>query len=502
MAYKLLKHEKDHYLIEHPDGSSFKVAKSGIGKDLHQRIMGLRKEDNPEKGYAEGTADVEEEDDTEAPGQAEPETNSDIATTQDLMAQAPTGSPLEVNVTPQEMAAAQGQQAAPAFQNAAFAPKKVSDTGPITPMTDAASQLPFYQEQERGVKAQVTSESEAAKKIAGYYSDYQKTLSDLDTQTIKNHTDNMAAITKLQQDVATKQVNPHQYWDNMNIGQRIGNAIAIALGGIGGAMTGHGGNVALDVINRNIENDIASQRSNIDQKNNSIRLLMEQGRTQQEAENQLRLNAYGVVMGQIQGEMAKSSDPNVNGRGLQLMGELHQNMFNSSLQYARMRAVAQMAAGGGGNVNPEFLDPQTRARAVNVPGRGLMLAPDQKAAETARTALAPMAPIFDKLDQLEQFSGKGVTRFLPNSPERNQINALRGDIASGIAKIKGRVSPATVDMYKKMLSDPASVFSTLENGQLTKQLKQSLMGDVDGVLSQNIEGYKSAPKIKSAQTIQ
>ena len=48
MNYKLLKNEKDHYVMKHPDGSSFKVAKKGLKSDIVNQIESMG------QGYAFG----------------------------------------------------------------------------------------------------------------------------------------------------------------------------------------------------------------------------------------------------------------------------------------------------------------------------------------------------------------------------------------------------------------------------------------------------------------
>jgi len=48
MNYKLLKNENDHYVMEHPDGSSFKVAKKGLKSDIVSKIESMA------KGYYDG----------------------------------------------------------------------------------------------------------------------------------------------------------------------------------------------------------------------------------------------------------------------------------------------------------------------------------------------------------------------------------------------------------------------------------------------------------------
>lgn len=57
-----------------------------------------------------------------------------------------------------------------------------------------------------------------------------------------------------------REEQPHNFWANKSTGEKIAGAISIALGAYGGALSGHGGNVGLSIINSAIEQDARVQQ--------------------------------------------------------------------------------------------------------------------------------------------------------------------------------------------------------------------------------------------------
>lgn len=67
-------------------------------------------------------------------------------------------------------------------------------------------------------------------------------------------------------DVRSTKIDPNKYWNDKSTGEKIMTAIALVLGGIGGGMTGRGGNAALDVMNNAISRDVEAQKATIESK--------------------------------------------------------------------------------------------------------------------------------------------------------------------------------------------------------------------------------------------
>jgi hypothetical protein len=66
------------------------------------------------------------------------------------------------------------------------------------------------------------------------------------------------------QDFTAAKVNGKRFWEHQSTGGKIMAGLAVALGGIGGALTGKGDNVGLDMVNKAIDRDIDEQKFNID----------------------------------------------------------------------------------------------------------------------------------------------------------------------------------------------------------------------------------------------
>ena len=59
-------------------------------------------------------------------------------------------------------------------------------------------------------------------------------------------------------------IDPNRFWNDKSTPEKIFTHVRILLSGIGGGMTGRGGNLVLDQINKTIDNDIAAQKANIE----------------------------------------------------------------------------------------------------------------------------------------------------------------------------------------------------------------------------------------------
>lgn len=102
-------------------------------------------------------------------------------------------------------------------------------------------------------------------------------------------------------------VDPDKWWNDKSTGGKILAGIGIVLGGIGGGMTGQGGNTALTVINNAIDRDIDSQKHHID---NSWKAIAAENGLNKEAfdremhnqvwQNNARQGAYQIVKDQLQ----------------------------------------------------------------------------------------------------------------------------------------------------------------------------------------------------------
>lgn len=69
-------------------------------------------------------------------------------------------------------------------------------------------------------------------------------------------------------------INPNHVFENMSTAGRVGTAIGLILGGMGGGITG-GPNPAMEFLNKQIERDVDAQRANMDKQKNIMSTAMQ-----------------------------------------------------------------------------------------------------------------------------------------------------------------------------------------------------------------------------------
>lgn len=88
-----------------------------------------------------------------------------------------------------------------------------------------------------------------------------------ETQAAVDQGQATAAAAKAKYDAESEKLSGmkvQDFWADKGIGSKVVAAIALAMGAVGGALTGKGGNVAMDVINKSIDDDYRLQRAKID----------------------------------------------------------------------------------------------------------------------------------------------------------------------------------------------------------------------------------------------
>jgi len=188
-----------------------------------------------------------------------------------------------------------------------------------------------------------------------------------------------AAVTSIeatQKRIGEMSTNPEQWWDDKSTGQRIGLTIAMALGELGGSLSGRGGSLSgrangvNALIDQAIERDINSQREKIAQSNKSLEdqkgvyaeMLRLHG-NEQDALAATHAAYEGMVARGVKQRAARMNDPEFaalsseieakrNENAAALLAELHTKKVTEAEQY---RPPQTIVTGGGaprGAFNP------------------------------------------------------------------------------------------------------------------------------------------------------
>lgn len=203
--------------------------------------------------------------------------------------------------------------------------------------------------QDAGILGAANAQSRAADSQAAAWRAYKlkaDTIND-DYQTkYKKYT---AQQDQLIQDIKDTKIDPTRFWANQSTGNRVLAAVSMALSGIGSGLTG-APNAAMAVINKAIDNDIESQKANLGNKNTLLGRLYEQTHNLDEATNMARNTLLASTEGQVHQAAASGQGGTASAAALQLMGTLKQQRAVTNNQMALRQAI--LNGGMGGDADP------------------------------------------------------------------------------------------------------------------------------------------------------
>lgn len=337
--YKFVKdHEKHLEIHDSSDGKSFKIAK----KNLHPATQ-LHIFRNMQKFDGGGSV-------MDDPDANPPQTGFDPSM-QDSIPQSPQQSPSIPEIGAQ---APQSQD-----QPTAPAPQPMPQVGgqPIPGKTpDVMSQFLANQGlEEKGLQAQGNALAAQGTANAKAYTDANQKIAKY-LEASNQSIDAMGAQNDiLAQEAAKTNIDPKAYFHNMNTGQKIGNAIALIIGGIGAGMT-HGPNMALETMNRAIDRDIESQKINLGKKQSLLSLNLAKYKDMRAAQTATMMQMNAILQGQIAANSAKYGGIAGQAGTQSLLGQLKNKNLEDSMnlkqQVFQLGLQQHLAGGDVANDNP------------------------------------------------------------------------------------------------------------------------------------------------------
>lgn len=362
-GHKLVKEHAHTFEIQHPDGSTFHVAKAGLSMPMIVNISKMPRVEHD----AEGTDTLDDSDDRgndmmagEAPAAlqdkmriaANPDTKEGVRedapasiTTPDPSA-APDAMPVGQQVYPTPSGAppgaADGQAGAPgsglpgtmgAAQQDPYASYLAQIQKIAGAQKGAIDQAAAAQSE--GMKQQADIENRSQADLQASQALYQQHIGELNDQN-----------DALQKEIAQTKIDPNRLWHNASTGSKIGMVIGMILSGAG-AGAGQG-NMAMQMINKNIDRDIEAQKSNLDTKQSLLRTNMAKYGQLTTAQDETRLNLLAVTKGQIDAAAAKSGSQVALANAQSAKAQIDMQMAQLKQQIATQRMTYDMFGRGGG----------------------------------------------------------------------------------------------------------------------------------------------------------
>ncbi len=365
MSYIMHKEEKDHFVMhDKRDGKAFKVAKSGLSEAHMSKVR---------KMAEGGEVDDGEEDaiPTQAPSNLDalytnsgqpapespviiPEESANFASPADLdklAAKLPRGGD---NEKPEATAVNPNTQADMPMGGMQQTSYESPQSSTASAMGDLqASNDKIIGDQVKALQASGAAAQVAAATQAKIYADQAQKMQVLQQQTQQRY----AALDKeqeqLKQDVASSKIEPNRIWANAGTGNKIMASIGILLSGMGSGLTG-GPNLAMQVIDKTIDNDIAAQKAELGKKENLLSRNYRKYGDVQAATAATALQLNTITQAQIAAAASKASGPAAQAQAGQAIAQL-QLQSNQYKQQIAMFQMAQPAQGPQGEISPQKL---------------------------------------------------------------------------------------------------------------------------------------------------
>lgn len=496
--YSLIHEHDDHFQIhDAQDNTHFKMAKKTLHPATQIKVMKLKK-------FAEGgDVDADEEvpvTSTSSEATAEPPAAPDLAApivpTQAMLGQ-PTGTAPPPEWHAPLLPADPLQPQAQAPQNAE-GPTVAPDSQGPQPYA-----MPGMEEMAQGLKTQAGAQQQMANAQQDAIRQNQQQMAVHEAQyqdSLKRVEGEQAVFQKQLQD---GKIDPRRFFHNQNTGQRVGTAIAMILGGIGAGLS-HGPNLAMQMIDKAVDQDIESQKSELGKTQNLLGLNMQKYHNLQTAEAATRLH-YNTVLGmQLQAAQSKATNGIAQGALQMKLGELKHNdaLYRQQIALQGVKTAQLGGAGGEGGIpvgqEPSIMltDPKYQERRVVVNGKAY-LANDKEEAEKLRRTESIAGPVVSSIQQLNQLAHDPMTK-LAGSESNNRAHAIIGQVAVQLPQLSGltRINEVEIKHLLDSISDPTRLdqaMGSVKNAQTIKTIEE----DMESKRSNSLMGYKGMGSVKS-----
>jgi len=450
--YTLKKEHPTHFeLHDADDGKTFSVAKAGLSKDMLSKIKAFAKVQGfPDGGVVEDPAlsqDVLRGTEQAPLEQPVPEPG--------MTSVAPPAGPTNIDEAKvQELPAKIEDMTKPAQSSPA---SRVFGPGPVKEEVKAPNLLGDYDKNIKqeigGIQGAAKAQAAGAQQQADIYSQQQEQLKQLmDQQRAQTALIN-AENAKLTQEVANAKIDPNRYWNSKTTGQKIQSRIALALSGFGSGLTG-GPNVVAQLIQKEMDNDIESQKAELGKKENLLSANYKKYGNLQAATQATMLQQNAIAQGQIAAAAAKTNSQVVQQNAQAAIAQLK----NQAIPMQKELATWQSLQGAGA----QSAGPQQDAMKVR------LMVPEKQQAEAFKQleeaqkmikAQASLNDAFDKAHALDQ----SIDKFTSPVQTHKQTEALIEPIVLALAKdTTGKPNEMVVEKLKNLFPKNFDSKKTIE----------------------------------------
>lgn len=335
--FKLLKEDSDNYDIGHPNGKKLTVSKKSLSEKAHGAIKKLAWGGKVKKyddgGNVSSSSDVPE----------------DTAQTPSQMMTSLMANPSQMQIADNDAPQGGGEISAP--QNGAPA-----GSDPL--IQQKYDQAALLNKEENDLRNSAGQEQKLNNDQAGFYQDYANKLAGAQTpEDIANGY--KAKDDALTQAYANNKIDPERYYKNMSTGSRIAAGIGIMLAGAQSGFTGQ--NIALNELNKAVDNDIDAQKNDQDKSLNLYRMNQDALRNDQAAHLATQNQLWSGVQAKVLGATAQAKNPALQLKAQQMMNDIEQQKIQNRMHLGLLSQTDNGQSGGQPGllkVDPSVLVPE------------------------------------------------------------------------------------------------------------------------------------------------
>lgn len=525
--YKLAGQDDGSFDLLHPDGSTFKVAKDGLNPSTLDSISSMTPVQAAEvardpaadpsllsrfghhigDSIRHGVADTAQAFGTIGKTVASPVTEL-VSGLAKGASGVPNTPPLIASNQPVGVPGLEGQTPAPggpvdlgqtiAAPQAGQAIKAADAAGGPAAGGDMAKAFALQQQGIKDQQAALTEKSKAeadiyGKQAAQIATDAQK----FEVERNKLNTEN----DNLTKSIMDGKIKPKEIWHG-STGNKILAAVSLALGGLAQGLTKSGKNPALEVINKVIDDDIAAQRANLDNKRSLLAQNLAKMGNLDAAEARTRSQLTAATTAQVQQAAARAGTTAAKAQAEGLSGQLKAQQIQYNTEQAKKVVLQNVGRPGTPSVNPESLPEDVRERLIELPSGEQRLVRNKADVKDITDELSTIKPLFSQLEALDKIGSSA----LHDKGQREKAFAIRSNIAMLLKEnqnLKRLGQSVGADGEKDSISvleqfeDPTKFESILNGNTKMPVLKKYLADKLEAKLAAKLSNYQAPHKPKS-----
>lgn len=280
------------------------------------------------------------------------------------------------------------------------------------------------------------------------------------------------------QDINQGHIDPNHYINSMTTGGKIRTAIGLILGGIGGGMT-HQPNMAAEYINKQISNDIDSQKADLANKHNLLSANFKATGNLLTAAETTRMQVLDLNSMHLKTLAAGAQNDLQRAALLGTAGKLDQEAAQIQSQIA-MRNVL-VGSSQGGDTEQQFQKRNNLLRVMgqdkfadaaeerHAPGVGNA---SRKVPESALSEISARNSLDASLADLENFSAQNSGSLNPSVIKQGKAKAALVGNSIRTAEDMGVIKKTEAEFMQSLIADPTQFFAKYRASKAYQEVRR------------------------------